>query len=248
MASLHSNRGAKRAREARAALGLDPQAPLRCVLAAVERVAPVVVAALPDDVAGACWRGGGQVVLWVNGTQPLVRQRFTVAHELGHVRCGHQRPAVDSVATVTGLAHDPYEVEANAFAAEFLVPRTAVEDRVRGRAPTLEDVVLLAAEHGVSTQVAHYRLVTAGLVGDERSAQLKRELDEGLAGDVWERLGCRALEDELATVERLPRLSPALAGSALAALVRGDVTAEAAAAAAGADAAVLGAATSAISG
>jgi hypothetical protein len=128
------------------------------------------------------------------------------------------------------------------------VPRTAVEDRVRGRAPTLEDVVLLAADHGVSTQVAHYRLVTAGLVSDERSAQLKRELDEGLAGDVWERLGCRALEDELATVERLPRLSPALAGSALAALVRGDVTAEAAAAAAGADAAVLGAATSAISG
>jgi hypothetical protein len=42
---------------------------------------------------------------------PLVRQRFTVAHELGHAKLRHRVPA------------DKLEVEANSFAAELLLPR-----------------------------------------------------------------------------------------------------------------------------
>src|SRR5215218_856798 len=58
MAGVDVNRGAKRAREARAALGLDPAAPLACLLSVVEEDArlPVVVCAMPDGVAGACFR------------------------------------------------------------------------------------------------------------------------------------------------------------------------------------------------
>jgi rRNA maturation protein Nop10 len=41
----------------------------------------------------------------------LIRQRFTVAHELGHATLRHRVPA------------DKLEVEANAFAAELLLPR-----------------------------------------------------------------------------------------------------------------------------
>ena len=86
MASLDSNRGAKRAREAREALGLDAAAPLEDILDVVEAQKPVIVAAMPDGVAGACV--GGQI-LWVNGNQYAPRQRFTLAHEFGHAWIGH---------------------------------------------------------------------------------------------------------------------------------------------------------------
>src|SRR3954470_16739683 len=91
MASKDTNVGAKRARQTREALGLDPAAPLDCVLTLVESAleVPVVIAALPTGIAGCRWRDGERVVLWINGTHAPVRQRFTLAHELGHVRCGH---------------------------------------------------------------------------------------------------------------------------------------------------------------
>ena len=52
MPSLHSNRGAKRAREARAALTDDAAAPLKCVLSVAEDVmeTPVVIAELPEAI------------------------------------------------------------------------------------------------------------------------------------------------------------------------------------------------------
>src|SRR4051812_40512322 len=120
MPGLHTNRGAKRAREARRDLGLDAVSPLD-LLAVVEL--PVVVGALPDHVAGALVRNGAGAVAFVNGGQWIDRQRFTLAHELGHACCGHQKPSVDTFETVFGTAHDPQEVEANAFAAELLAPR-----------------------------------------------------------------------------------------------------------------------------
>src|SRR4051812_32274125 len=58
MASLHTNRGAKRAREARTAFGLDPAAPLSCLLTVVEERAgvPLILRAMPEDVAGCLWQ------------------------------------------------------------------------------------------------------------------------------------------------------------------------------------------------
>src|SRR5690242_12383072 len=86
MPGRDTNIGAKRARDTRAAFGVAPDSPLD-VLALVEQRARVgvIVASLPDSVAGGCYRSGASSVLWVNGDQPLVRQRFTLAHELGHV-------------------------------------------------------------------------------------------------------------------------------------------------------------------
>src|SRR5690348_418729 len=91
MASLHSNRGAKRARVAREALTDDPAGPLSCVLAVAEERArlAVVVTEMPEPVAGACYRQGGFSLVWINGSHGLPRQRFTLAHELGHVWIGH---------------------------------------------------------------------------------------------------------------------------------------------------------------
>ena len=89
-------------------------------------------------------------MLWVNGTHPAVRMRFTLAHEIGHVRCGHDAGvAVDTYETLGGRSTDAREVQANAFAAELLAPAAGVRAMLDGE-PTLEDVVRIAARYGIS--------------------------------------------------------------------------------------------------
>ncbi len=241
MPSYNTNRGAKRARQARAALGLDAKEPLPCVLTAVEHGAgvPVALVALDDGIAGYCWRGGDRAVLWVNGAEAAVRQRFTLAHEFGHVRCGHDGSLPpETVETLGGKATTDVEIQANAFAAEFLAPEAAVREMVGGD-PSLEDVVRIAARFGISAIAALYRLNTFGLA--PRYEALRAEIEDGLDREVSERLELPAPEDviEAMTPAQLPRLSPALRASALGAALGGRASVDDAAAAAGCDPTLL---------
>jgi Zn-dependent peptidase ImmA (M78 family) len=229
MTGLDRNRGAKRAREAREALDLPVDAPLECLLTVVEERAqvPVVVGRLPDGVAGACYRGGDRTLLWVNGTEPPARQRFTLAHELGHAWCRHDgRLELDTVATLSGKTTDPYEIQANAFAAEFLVPRAAMQ-RLANGAPSLEQVVTIAAAFGVSAIVVVYRYKTLRLIGDPEAARLEEQIRSG----AHEHLVRGSHRDRLAALTTLPYLSPVLATSQLGAAVRGEVAMDGATAA-----------------
>lgn len=236
VASKDTNTGAKRARETRAELGMPVAAPIGCVLTVVERDLglPVVIAALPEGIAGCCWRGDGdRVVLWVNGADAAVRQRFTLAHELGHVRCAHDAGTpVETFETLGGKSTDSREVQANAFAAELLAPAEAVRASIVSE-PSLDDVVLLAARFGISTIAALYRLNSLGLTG--RYAALKQGVDDGEHEVVWARLDPDVLKDEIAQigVQALPRLSPQLRESALVAVIQGRASVDAAADAAG---------------
>jgi Zn-dependent peptidase ImmA (M78 family) len=239
VAGKDTNIGAKRAREARAAFGLEPGAPVACLLTLVEETlaTPVVLAALPEDVAGACWRKDERTLIWVNGTQPAVRCRFTLAHELGHLRCGHDHDLpVDTFQTFSGEQTDSREVQANAFAAEFLMPADGVRERAPEKA-TLEDVVLLAAAFGTSTIAALYRLNTLEVLGGARYRRLKGEIQDGTVNEVWEQLAPEPFADALADLDptALPRFSPQLRGTAFAALVRREASIVAVAGAAGCD-------------
>jgi len=231
--------GAKRARQIREELGLDPAAPLDCVLTLVESDLglPVVIAALPAGVAGCCWRDGERVVLWVNGTHRPVRQRFTLAHELGHLRCSHDGAIpVETFVTLGGKTTDSREVQANAFAAELLAPAAGVADIVKGREPGLEQVVRIAAMFGISSIAALYRLNTLGLTGAYE--ELAAAIANGEHEATWERLSPAATGDAIAAIDAgdLPRLSPALRDSALAGMVRGSTSARVAAESMGCDA------------
>jgi Zn-dependent peptidase ImmA (M78 family) len=239
MPGKDTNTGAKRAREARDALGLDASAPLGCLLETVEGAGiPVIVARMPVGLAGCCWREDGRVLLWVNGDHVAVRQRFTLAHEFGHVRCGHDAGvALDSVAMLRGVTGDPREVQANAFAAELLAPRAGVEALVDGD-PGLEDIVRISAHFGVSALAALFRLRTLGLTS--RFERLQDEVAEGLHDQVRDYLDLPDHRDCLSDIAELPRIPPSLAGSALAALLTGESSVVAAAHAAGATPRVLG--------
>lgn len=82
-------------------------------------------------------------------------------------------------------------------------------------------VVLIAACFGISTIAALYRLNSLGLTA--RYEVLKQEVGEGLPNGIWERLAPAPIEDVLAALDpaSLPRLSPVLAGSALATVADG---------------------------
>jgi Zn-dependent peptidase ImmA (M78 family) len=63
--------------------------------------------------------------IYVNPDEPEYRQRFTIAHELGHYLLGHgssnrlNKPLSD---------YDRKEADANAFAAQLLMPEIAVRE------------------------------------------------------------------------------------------------------------------------
>jgi Zn-dependent peptidase ImmA (M78 family) len=235
MAGKDTNTGAARARETRSALRIDAAEPLGCILTVVERDLglPVIVAALPQGIAGCCWREGERTVLWVNGTQAAVRQRFTLAHEVGHVRCGHDADVpVETFATIGGKSTDSREVQANAFAAELLAPAAGIRAAVEGE-PSLEDVVLIAARFGISPIAALYRLNTLGLAA--RYEALKQEIADGLPEALWQWIAPEAVVDAIGSIDAasLPRLSPVLRDSALAAVAGGAASVHAAAASAG---------------
>jgi Zn-dependent peptidase ImmA (M78 family) len=170
--SVHTHRGAKRAREAREALGLGRDGPLRDILHTIETDggAHVLVLDLPDDVAGAYLSRPGIPLLVVCATDFIARQRFTLAHEFGHFRMGHEA-GVDKTASINGADYSPREVMANTFAAEFLAPKAAIKAWGAGRPRrvkvSLEDVVGLASEYGVSAKMMRIRLSTAGVLADE---------------------------------------------------------------------------------
>lgn len=94
-----------------------------------------------------------------NVSEPPVRQRFTVAHELGHFALGHEDTPRD--AGNFQSSGDLRERQANKFAAELLMPASLVVHYYQnGVASSVE---ALANIFGVSKDAMGYRLINLGL-------------------------------------------------------------------------------------
>src|SRR5947207_958730 len=81
------------------------------------------------EISGILYRDGSNAVIAVQATHPKTRQRFTIAHEIGHLRLHKGRPMfvdrsvrVDRRDENASLGIDPDEIEANSFAAALLMP------------------------------------------------------------------------------------------------------------------------------
>jgi Zn-dependent peptidase ImmA (M78 family) len=133
------------------------------------------IAAVPaeDDISGAIIREGAHVVIAVNTSHHPNRQRFTVAHELGHYFFHHGlQEHVDRGFRIawrnsdSSKAIDWLEIEANRFAAELLMPTEfLIKDLNAQQRIEKRTVALLASRYQVSPEAMKIRLTNLGIIG-----------------------------------------------------------------------------------
>jgi Zn-dependent peptidase ImmA (M78 family) len=229
MAGTVVKAGRTKARRAREACGIAVDVPLPDLLVMAERGLDVPVAMfewLGEDLAGAYIRRSGRRLVLLNGSDPVVRLRFTLAHELAH-HCFGDDAQPD---THAGLARPGHwiEVRANAFAAELLMPHAAVSrwiDEQGLGAANLGDVVRASHAFGVSAIVALYRIDDVGLPLD--AARLKAEIGVGLHLEAFPH---QSYPDSLRDArDCLPYVSERLRASTLVRAARGELAVDEAA-------------------
>jgi len=127
------------------------------------------------DVSGILFRDGDHHVIGVNSAHPLVRQRFTIAHELGHRALHPGRELILDVPVrvnlrdkTSSMASDLEEIEANAFAATLLMPSQMIRDQLNQLPPARRrepdtTAIALARIFKVSTPALNFRLINLGL-------------------------------------------------------------------------------------
>ena len=158
---------AEAATYARSRLGFSPSEPLPYLVLALER-AGVTVLGLPYEAdaldAFCAWRGGAPVVAVLAGA-PGDRLRFSVAHELGHLLLHTARQPHNELV----------EREADEFAAELLTPRHAIAPALPAN-PTLGRLTMLKTQWGVSLRSLVRRAREVGVIDQQRSTSLHRQL------------------------------------------------------------------------
>ncbi len=125
-----------------------------------------------DDISGLLITRDSTGVIGVHSKHALVRQRFTIAHEIGHFVLRHHSESGEHVHVDEGWkvsarnersakGFDPNEIEANRFAAYLLMPESLLKARVaafRRKSLSESDVLRLAQEFKVSEQAMTLRL------------------------------------------------------------------------------------------
>jgi hypothetical protein len=118
-------------------------------------------------------RTGRRSFVFIQAENYPTRQRFTIAHELGHHCLGHGT-IVESYKDVGRETDIPDEQQANYFASALLMPEAAVckwlVDNLEPDAPpTLAEVVRLADDFQVSPPAMLYRLSKGVFPGVDRA-------------------------------------------------------------------------------
>lgn len=118
-------------------------------------------------------RDDGAAVIGVNSTHAITRQRFSVAHEIAHLVMHPGKPMfIDRFVRVNWRdgSSNRDEIEANAFAAELLMPRDLVAREIN-KAIAKHQMVTpqnlarqLAKVFQVSPEAMSYRLENLGVV------------------------------------------------------------------------------------
>jgi Zn-dependent peptidase ImmA (M78 family) len=141
---------------------------------AIERIAKalgvkVQYAPLDGELSVMAYIKDGVPIVGINSLHHPNRQRFTLAHELAHVRLHREelekRVHVDKGSlrrdAVTATGEDALEVEANAFASELLMPEELLRAALGDRVIDLEDdsmISALAKRFRVSEAALRFRL------------------------------------------------------------------------------------------
>lgn len=138
-------------------------------LGAILRFSP-----LDDELSGMIHIKDGVPIIGVNSLHHPHRQRFTIAHEIGHLVL-HRHLITASVhvdkafpvlmrGVTSALGTDPVEIEANAFASQLLIPQFLLEQVPLAASFDIDDdtpMEELAKRFRVSRKVVEFRLAAA---------------------------------------------------------------------------------------
>lgn len=161
--------------QTREALGIGGDGPMRHVTRACERagiaVTPLTLPGQEDEPHAIDHFG---ISYWPSPLEPAIiayftggpgdRQRFTLAHELGHLVLHSRRRTVA----------DP-ETEAHRFAGALLLPRSRAEEMMRDPV-VLTDLARMKATWGISIQALIMRGTHLGLIDEARKVSLFKQL------------------------------------------------------------------------
>jgi Zn-dependent peptidase ImmA (M78 family) len=168
--NLPNDNPANRARELLSRLGIQatptPVEKIAKALGAQVRFSP-----FDDELSGMVYIKEGVPIIGVNSLHHPNRQRFTIAHELGHLELHREMitSAVHVDKNFPALMRDPVaatgteriEIDANQFAAELLMPRASIEIALAGKTFDIDDdspIEELAKKFRVSKQALEYRI------------------------------------------------------------------------------------------
>jgi Zn-dependent peptidase ImmA (M78 family)/DNA-binding XRE family transcriptional regulator len=134
---------------------------------------PVFDWGFPDNISGIFVSDSGKFCIGVNESHPRVRQRFSVAHELGHFVFDRDRGLMlDFVGSESVQASDDQEslaveINANRFAADLLMPRDWL---IRDVKQYGQDVRFLSKRYEVSEQALWFRLLSLKLASEDNQS------------------------------------------------------------------------------
>jgi Zn-dependent peptidase ImmA (M78 family)/transcriptional regulator with XRE-family HTH domain len=138
----------------------------------------------------AIWRRHYSLIM-VSSSIAAHRQRYTMAHELGHLMAGDQGDIVDEN---INYSRTPAETRANAFAAAFLMPAGALRAAAGEQSkPTEELIADLLARYRVSLDALAFRLHNLGIIDAagrdsvRRMSSTRIALRQGRASDLQAR-------------------------------------------------------------
>ena len=151
----------------RSALGVGATDPIPNVIRALER-AGIIVIRLPGDAKDhsgfSTWPSRPLIALMAGN--PGDRDRFTTAHELGHLILHTQRPFVESKQA---------EAEANRFAGAFLLPKQAAREAFRPPI-TLRVLMGVKAAYGISIAAAARRALDLNLITQPHYVSIQKQI------------------------------------------------------------------------
>jgi Zn-dependent peptidase ImmA (M78 family) len=147
---------------------LGPPVPVEAIASSLPRVVVKRVENLPSS-GRAQWNGAAWVLL-VDSTEPKVRQRYSLAHELGHV-IWHPLSAQALPDTKRSSASERIETACEYFAACLLMPRVWMKRAYFDE--SIQDVPSLARLFGVSWLAMRVRLEQLGFVAVAESEDRK---------------------------------------------------------------------------
>ncbi len=156
----------------RVALGVGARDPIPNLTRAIERAGVVLVALaieMRDHDGFSAWPDfglGGRPIIAVSPTTAGDRNRFTLAHELGHLVLHTTRTEVGS---------SQAETEAHRFAGALLIPQQAAAETLRPPL-TLQVLKEVKATFGVSIAMGARRAFDLGMISKEHYVSLNKQL------------------------------------------------------------------------